>query len=204
MAAMSRHEEGAMLVSQCLDFCQMLAGKSLTFSFSLTIGTSFSFSVDTMGKGALAPQKKKKKPTPSTQRRNARRRAEFLKKKGNASTDEKSQSEPVSVEEAEAPPKVLHYHPSSSPSTERRQVLPIGRERSRSTFSQLDGDPPSSPDTPFGLQSSSPPPSAPAQSSVDYDELIAYLKAQASRPYVPLFAKDQPVFSSSCDKSEAS
>ena len=204
MAAMSRHEEGAMPVTQCLDFCQRLAGKSLTFSFSLTIGTSFSFSVDTMGKGALAPQKKKKKPTPSTQRRNARRRAEFLKKKDNASTDEKSQSEPVSVEEAEAPPKVLHYHPSPSPSSERRQVLTIGRERTRSTFSQLDGDPPSSPDTPFALQSSSPPPSAPAQSSVDYDELIAYLKAQASRPFVPLFAKDQPVFSSSCDKSEAS
>ena len=83
-------------------------------------------------------------------------------------------------------------------------MITVGRERTRFTFSQLDGDPPSSPNTAFGLRSSSPPPSAPAQSSVDYDELIAYLKAQASRPYVPLFAKDQPVFSSSCDKSEAS
>ena len=56
MAAMSGHEEDAMLVSQCLDFCQMLAGKSLTFSFSLTLGTGFNFSVDTMGKGALTPK----------------------------------------------------------------------------------------------------------------------------------------------------
>ena len=162
-----------------------------------------------MGKGASVPQKKKKKPTPSTQRRNARRREEFLKKKVNASTVEKSQSEPVSVEEAEAPAKVLHHHPSPSPSSERRQVITVGRERARSTFSQLDGDLPSSPDTASGLQPSSPPPSsAPVQPSADYAELLAFVKAQAEAsrpiPYVPLFAKDQAVFSSSCDKSEAS
>ena len=140
-------KEDAFLASQCLDFCQMLAGKSLSFSFSLTLGTSFSFSVDTMGKGDMVPQKKKKKPTPSTQRRNARRREEFLKKKVNASTEKKlsSPGEPVSGKEAEAPPKVLHHHPSPSPSAERRQVIAVGKERARPTFSQLDGDPPSSP-----------------------------------------------------------
>ena len=157
MAAMpsptSGHEEHAILVSQCLDFCQTMAGKSLTFSFSLTLPTGFSFSVDTMGKGALASQKmKKKKPTPSTMRRNARRREEFLKKKVNASTDGKSQSEPVSVEEAEVPPSVLHHHPSPSPSLERRQVITVGREKARPTFSQLDGDPPSSPGTDSGSE----------------------------------------------------
>ena len=52
------HEEDAKLVSQCLDFCQTLAGKSLTFSFSLTIGTNFAFSVDTMGNGTLASKEK--------------------------------------------------------------------------------------------------------------------------------------------------
>ena len=211
MAAMS-DEEDAMLVSQCLDFCQMLAGKSLSFSFSLTLGTSFSFSVDTMGKGDKVPQKKKKKPTPSTQRRNARRREEFLKKKVNASTEKKlsSPGEPVSGKEAEAPPKVLHHHPSPPPSSERRQVISVGREKARPTFSQLDGDPPSTPDTASGLPSSLPPPSDPALPSAHYDELlslgkpsmanlIAYLNTQASKP------PGETVFlkSSSCDKSEA-
>ena len=104
MAAMpsptSRHEEHAILVSQCLDFCQTMAGKSLTLSFSLTLPTGFSFSVDTMGKGALASQKTtKKKPTPSTMRRNARRREEFL----NTSTEKSSQEEPAAAKEAEVP-----------------------------------------------------------------------------------------------------
>ena len=214
MAAMptptSGHGEDAMLVTQCLDFCQTLAGKSLTFSFSLTIGTSFSFSVDTSGKGAVAPKKKKKKLTPSTQRRNARRREEFLKRKVNASTDVKSssESEPVSDKEAETPPKVLHHHPSPPPSSERRQVISVGREKARSTFSQLDGDPPATPDTASGLmQSSSPPPSSvPALPSADYDELIAYLKTQVSKPHDPLVLIGETVFlkSSICDKSEAS
>ena len=161
MAAMTApvngHEEDAKLVSQCLDFCQTLAGKSLSFSFSLTIGTNFSFSVDTMGKGALAPKEKKKKTTPSAMRRNARRREEFLNKKLNASTAEKpSQSEPAAVKESEGPAKApsgLHHHPSPSPSSERRQVITVGRERARPTFSQLDGDPPSSPDPTSGSPS---------------------------------------------------
>ena len=132
--------------SQCLDFCQMLAGKSLSFSFSLTVGTNFSFSLETRGEGALPSPKKKKKPTPSTLRRNARRREEFLKKKL-ASTAEKSQQE-VSVEEAETPgkaPTVLHHHQSPSPSSGRRRVTTVGREKEVPTFSQLDGAPPAAP-----------------------------------------------------------
>ena len=93
--------EHAKLSSQCLEFCQTLADKSLTFSFSLTIGSSFSFSVDTRGKEVLAPKRKKK--TPSTLRRDARRREELLKKKSNASTAENfSQTQQVSAKEAEA------------------------------------------------------------------------------------------------------
>ena len=144
--------------------------------------------------------------------RNARRREEFLNKKIKPSTaDNQSQSE-VSEEEAEAPlkaPSVLHHHPSPSPSSERRQVINVGREKTRPSFSQLDGDPPSSPNTASGLQSSSPPPSsAPAPPSADYDELIAYLKTRASQPPDPMplvIVDDKFVFkSSSCDKSEAS
>ena len=140
------HEEDAKLVSQCLDFCQTLAGKSLTFSFSLTIGTNFAFSVDTVGNGTLASKEKKKKPTPSAMRRNARRREEFLNKKRNTSTAAKPfQSKPAAAKEAEAPanaPSGLHHHPSPSPSSERRQVITVGREKDVPTFSQLDGAPP--------------------------------------------------------------
>ena len=149
MAAMLLPTDGhedAMLASQCLDFCQMLTGKSITFSFSLITRTGFSFSVDTRGKEALASMKKKK-PTPSTLKRNARRREEFLKKKFNASPEKSSQGEPAAAKEAEVPvkaPSGLRHHPSPSPSSERRQVMLVGRkEKARPTFSQLDGDPPS-------------------------------------------------------------
>ena len=129
MAAMLS-EEDAKLASQCLEFCQTLADKSLTFSFSLTIGSSFSFSVDTRGKEVLASPRKKK--TPSTLRRDARRREELLKKKLNASTVENfSQSEQASAKEAEAPkkaPTVLQHHPSPPSSSERRQVIVVRRE----------------------------------------------------------------------------
>ena len=100
MTVVPVREDNVALVSQCLDFCQTLAGKSQTFSFTLTLGDSFSFSLDTSGKVALVSKAKKKK-TPSTLRRNARRRAEFLKKKLDDSTsDISSHSEHVSVEEA--------------------------------------------------------------------------------------------------------
>ena len=101
MTAVPVKEEHAALVSQCLDFCQTLATKSLTFSFNLTLGDSFSFSLDTNGKESLAPKaKEKKKKTPSTLRRDARRRAQFLKKKLEVSdVDISSQSNHVSEEE---------------------------------------------------------------------------------------------------------
>ena len=100
MTAMPVTEDKAALVTQCLDFCQTLASKSPTFSFTLTLGDSFSFSLDTTGKEALTCKGKKKK-TPSTLRRDARRRSMFLKKKLEVSTgDASSQSENVSAEEA--------------------------------------------------------------------------------------------------------
>ena len=142
---MTATPEDASLATQCLDFCQMLAGKSLFFSFSLTVGNNFSFSVESMGKAALSsPTKKKKKPTPSTVRRNARRREEFLKRKL-ASAAEESRHE-ASEEEAKTPgkaPTALHHHPSPSPSMEKRKVITVGREKEVPTFSQLDGATPS-------------------------------------------------------------
>ena len=142
-SAMSVSEDDAKLGSQCLDLCQTLAGKSVPFSFSLTIGSSFSFSVDTREKEALVPQtlSQRKKKTPSTLRRDARRREELLKKKLNTSTVISSESEQASAKEAEVPrkgPPVLHHHPSPPASSERRQVIGVGREKALS-FNQLDG-----------------------------------------------------------------
>ena len=88
MAAMSVKEDNSAILSQCLDFCQTLAGKSLNFSFTLTLGNNFSFSLDTSEKKALAPKAKKK--SPSTLRRDARRRNEFVRKKLEVSTGEKA------------------------------------------------------------------------------------------------------------------
>ena len=110
----------------------MLAGKSLSFSFSLKIGTNFSFSLDTRGEAALSSAKKKQ--TPSTLRRNARRREEFLRKK-------LASPAPVSEKGTEAlqkAPTSLHHHPSPPPSSGRRQVITVGKGTVPS-FNQLDG-----------------------------------------------------------------
>ena len=66
------------LATMCLDFCQTLKTQGFAFKLALTLGSGFSFSLDTQGKALT-----KKKPSPSTIRRNARRREMFLSKKRN-------------------------------------------------------------------------------------------------------------------------
>ena len=74
-------EANSSLAIKCLDFCQALTSQGLEINFSLNIGSTFSFSLDTRYKVPLAlDSKKKKKASPSTLRRNARRRQDFLKK----------------------------------------------------------------------------------------------------------------------------
>ena len=85
-------EDNSNLASQCMAFCQALASKGQIFSFTLKVGSSFAFSLDTRGNGTSSLTKKRK--SPSTRRRNARRRAEFLAKKRESST-EKSTPEKV-------------------------------------------------------------------------------------------------------------
>ena len=90
-------EADCSLASKCMDFCQALASQGLPFHFSLNMGPDFTFSLDTRGKAGAVPVKKKK-VSPSTQRRNARRREEFLlKKRQSLSTVDPS------VEKATAP-----------------------------------------------------------------------------------------------------
>ena len=71
-------EMDSSLVSQCLAFCQTLASQGKAFNFKLT-NTSFSFTSDTKGINVKSTVDKKR-ISPSTQRRNARRREEFLKR----------------------------------------------------------------------------------------------------------------------------
>ena len=70
------------LASQCMTFCQALANNSKAFTFSLTTGSGFTFTLNTNEK--LPPVATRRK-SPSARRRNARRRADFLKKKSEAS-----------------------------------------------------------------------------------------------------------------------
>ena len=79
MAAPEMGEDNSNLASQCMAFCQALASKGQNFSFTVKVGSSFAFSLDTRGNGTSSLTKKRK--SPSTRRRNARRRAEFLAKK---------------------------------------------------------------------------------------------------------------------------
>ena len=129
-------KEDAFLASQCLDFCQMLAGKSLSFSFSLKIGTNFSFSLDTRGEAALSSAKKKQ--TPSTLRRNARRREQFLQKKLASPAPVLNSVSEKGTEALQKAPISLHHHPSPPPASERRQVITVGKGKV-ATFNQLDG-----------------------------------------------------------------
>ena len=73
-------EEDSSLASKCMAFCQALASQGQSFNFSISIGSDFSFSLDTRSK-ATTSQGTKKMSSPSTLRRNARRREEFLAKK---------------------------------------------------------------------------------------------------------------------------
>ena len=76
-------DDSPSLAYKCLDLCQTLASQGQAFTFSLTIGSTFNFSMSTGSQDTPAPaaQTLKKKKSPSTQRRDARRRKEFLKRK---------------------------------------------------------------------------------------------------------------------------
>ena len=57
-------ETNSSLTTQCLDFCQALAGQGKVFKFSITIDSTFTFSLDTrVGKGDL-PHKDQEEEQP--------------------------------------------------------------------------------------------------------------------------------------------
>ena len=77
MAAVN--ESDFPLVNKCLELCHALAGQGKVFKFSLTIGSSFTFFLDSREDKEVPPTRKRK--SPSTLRRNAKRKEDFLKKK---------------------------------------------------------------------------------------------------------------------------
>ncbi len=71
--------QGASLATQCLAFCQALSIQGQAFTLALTVGSTFSFSLDTREK--TTPIKvRKKKPSPSSLKRNAQRKEDYLLK----------------------------------------------------------------------------------------------------------------------------
>ena len=90
-------EDQLPLASQCLALCQTLASQGKAFSFTVTLGSTFTFSMDAKESAAALP-KRKKKSSPSTLRRNAARRVKFLNRK----------VEKASVVEVQCPPGISH------------------------------------------------------------------------------------------------
>ena len=88
-------ESQTPLATQCLEFCQTLTSKGHAFTFNLTLGSSFSFSLDTKMKITSLETKKKKK-SPSTMRRNLKRKEDYLKRKEAEEKENSTDMEPSS------------------------------------------------------------------------------------------------------------
>ena len=71
-------DSNTSLASQCLSFCRTLASQGRSVSFSVKVGSSFAFSLDTKDSENIPASKARKKLSPSTQKRNARRRQQFF------------------------------------------------------------------------------------------------------------------------------
>ena len=141
------------LASKCIGLCHALASQNKSFSFSLTVGSNFSFSLDTRELVSDTQTKKAKKkkpsPSPSTICRSARRREQFLKKKQAQARPPARNPSPALV----PGPRLL----PSPPPEGRRRVMSLGRrDTSNVSFLNLDGL-----EGDLSPQASPPPPSPP-------------------------------------------
>ena len=73
-------------ITKCLEIIQALEAKGQTFSVKIT-SEPFSFFLDTKVVNSTKVEKKEKKLSPSQQRRNLRRKEEFLKQKSKSSKE---------------------------------------------------------------------------------------------------------------------
>ena len=127
----------ASLTAKCLDFCQTLATKGSVFSFSLKIGSTYTFSLES--RKMDVPKQTRKKPSPSTQRCNALRRQKFLESK-EADKSSKSPSD-VETEVAEASTAATGTFNCDACEFigESNISLRIHKSRMHKTIPQLDG-----------------------------------------------------------------
>ena len=105
MSAMRK--EDTVMVNKCLEFCQTLVSQQQHLSFSLTVGSSFSFSLDNRKEStnletrkvtSLKKQMPRKKLSPSQVRRNLKRKQDFLKRKSEHSERESSALKVITFE----------------------------------------------------------------------------------------------------------
>ena len=141
------------LASKCIGLCHALASQNKSFSFSLTVGSNFSFSLDTRelvsDNQTKKAKKKKSSPSPSTIRRSAKRREQFLKKKQAQARPPARNPSPALV----PGPRIL----PSPPPEGRCRVMSLGRrDTSNVSFLNLDGL-----EGDLSPQASPPPPSPP-------------------------------------------
>ena len=127
--------EHSALATKCLDLCQALTSKGKTFTFSLNIGPSFSFSLDTR-ESSTSQEVVKKKLSPSAIRRNFRRKEDFVKKKAETEKNNGTQLE------VEIPVQVKYYKCGQCEQTfktENSMEIHVGKTH-KDTIPQLDGN----------------------------------------------------------------
>ena len=124
-------DENSSLTTQCLAFCQALASKGQAINFKLTLGNSFSFSLDTIEK-TLAQEARKKKVSPSTQKRNLLRRKKFFESKNNPSTQ--------ILEKATKSTETLKHCELCDFVASSERVLEIHMVKKHMNIDQLDGN----------------------------------------------------------------
>jgi hypothetical protein len=139
MTAPNVSEANSSLASQCLALRQTLARDGQAFSFSLTVGSTFTFSLDT--RKTAPPPQARKKPSPSTLRQNAKRRKKFLEAEEAvlSSTDPESTLD-NKPEQCEAPKVNTPKCDVCDYKCETNVRLKIHMSRKYNDIQQLDGD----------------------------------------------------------------
>ena len=122
--------DNSSLATKCMDFCHALASQGKEFKFSITIGATFTFSLDTREDKETLPIRIKK--SPSTLKSNAKRRQEFLEKKSQSET-----AFPTGLESSQNPVKQIRAfkcnHCESSFKTENGLKIHTGKSHKEAT-----------------------------------------------------------------------